>query len=75
MNAEPLSEVGMKNPYPVNLLTPDESRSGGWQAEARDKDGHLISQHAPFESGIDLSEYVREENKLGHTVTYLGETH
>lgn len=59
----------MDNPNPVNLITPEESRAGGWQAEARDSDGHLISQHAPFRSDGDLIRYVREENAQGYTVT------
>lgn len=59
----------MENPSPVNLLTPEESRAGGWQAEARDGDGHLMSQHPPFENDMQLGSYVREETALGYTVT------
>lgn len=36
----------MKNPFPVNLTTTAEVREQGWVAEARDKDGHLISTRA-----------------------------
>lgn len=36
----------MKNPYPINLTTTEEIRKLGWIAEARDKDGHLISTRA-----------------------------
>ena len=59
----------MKNPSPVNLMTPAESRALGWQAESRDEVGHLITQHAPFHSDEDLIEYVNEQTAEGRTVT------
>lgn len=59
----------MKDPKPANLQTPDEVRAGGWQAEARDADGHLMSCHAPFDNDEHLAEYVREANSDGLTVT------
>lgn len=59
----------MKNPNPVNLMTPAESRSRGWQAEARDEDGHLYSQHAPFDGDEELARYVRDAVESGLTVT------
>lgn len=59
----------MRNPWPINLMTPEESRALGWQAEARDTDGHLISQHAPFGDSDSIEGYVRDETGRGHTVT------
>ena len=59
----------MKDPKPINFMTPQESRARGWQAESRDEDGHLCTQHAPFESDVEMLEYIREENKRGLTVT------
>lgn len=59
----------MRNPHPVNLMTPEESRAGGWQAESRDPDGHLISQHAPFDGDDDIIWFVRTETERGNTVT------
>ena len=59
----------MEHPHPVNLLTPEQSRAGGWQAEARDGDGHLRSQHAPFENDGEIAEYVKAEMDRGCTVT------
>ena len=59
----------MRDPRPVNLMTPAESRALGWQAESRDPDGHLVSQHAPFSSDALLAEYVREQTMDGNTVT------
>lgn len=59
----------MQNPSPVNLMTPEKSRALGWQAESRDADGHLATQHAPFEDDASIAEYVREETERGMTVT------
>ena len=33
----------MKSPAPIHLTTTAEVAAGGWVAEARDNDGHLIS--------------------------------
>ena len=33
----------MKNPRPIHLTPTKDVESAGWAAEARDKDGHLIS--------------------------------
>lgn len=59
----------MRDPKPANLTTPEESRARGWAAEARDNDGHLISQHAPFDNDAHLIHYVREAMDDGWTVT------
>lgn len=59
----------MRDPKPINLMSSDEVRASGWQAEARDADGHLISTHAPFDSDDDIVWYVRESLKRGETVT------
>lgn len=59
----------MQSPKPVHLMTPEESRALGWAAEERDSDGHLISQHAEFDSDNDIAWYVREAMKRGGTVT------
>lgn len=59
----------MKNPSPVNLMTPEESRALGWQAESRDEDGHLCTQHAPFDSDRDMINYIAEQTAEGKTVT------
>jgi len=61
----------MKDPMPVNLMTSEEVRASGWQAESRDADGHLLAMHAPF--GPDDDEgivwFVRETTSRGETVT------
>jgi len=59
----------MTDPKPINLMTPEESRAGGWMAEERDDDGHLLSQCAPFENDEDITWYVRTAMKRGGTVT------
>ena len=59
----------MKNPSPVNLMTPEETRALGWQAECRDADGHLTRTHAPFASDEDIVWLVREALEHGDTVT------
>lgn len=59
----------MENPRTVNLMTPAESRALGWQAESRDADGHLVSQHAPFDDDEEMGNYVRDETARGNTVT------
>ncbi|GEM_PF-2291895 len=56
----------MQNPNPVNLTTPQEVRSLGWAAEARDKDGHLLSmqewndQTTPHQNAVSLADFVTE---------------
>jgi len=64
-----IKETGLQNPYPINLMTPAESRALGWIAESRDADGHLITQHAPFDDAAELGEYVLAETARGNTVT------
>ena len=59
----------MRDPWPINLTTPEQSRAAGWQAESRDADGHLMTHHAPFDGPEDLAAYVMEEAARGHTVT------
>lgn len=59
----------MQNPNPVNLMTPNESRRRGWAAEARDADGHLMNQHAPFDNDECLVHYLREAISAGWTTT------
>jgi molybdopterin synthase sulfur carrier subunit len=59
----------MKDPMPINLMTPAEVREQGWQAECRDQDGHLTRTHAPFESDEDIAWLVREATEHGDTVT------
>ena len=59
----------MQNPDPINLMTPEKSRDLGWAAEARDSDGHLCSQHAPFDDDSLLIHYVRQCVDKGQTVT------
>jgi len=59
----------MKNPSPINLKSSSEVRAEGWQAEARDADGHLCSTHAPFETVSEMAEYVSEELARWCTVT------
>lgn len=56
----------MRNPNPVNMIDQDKVRSLGWAAEARDKDGHLISTQAwlaqmpPHERAVSLAEFITE---------------
>ncbi len=59
----------MKEPRAVNLMTQDQCRADGWQAESRDADGHLVTAHAPFDDAAEIAEYVREETTRGNTVT------
>ncbi len=59
----------MKNPNPINLATSEEMRARGWQAEARDADGHLTSTHAPFDRDEDLIWYFKECMEAGYTIT------
>lgn len=64
----------MENPKPANLLTVTEVRARGWQAEARDKDGHLISLNAPFRTDADIVDFVRENLADGNTITIWPES-
>ena len=52
----------MKGPNTVNLIPPEEIRRQGWAAEARDKDGHLISTQAgPPLCGVEeICQFVAE---------------
>lgn len=59
----------MKDPYPMNLVTPEEIRAAGWQAECRDADGHLTRTHAPFATDEDIVWLVREALEHGDTIT------
>jgi hypothetical protein len=59
----------MNAPKPVNLLTTEEIRKGGWAAEARDDDGHLMTTHAPFTSEGELLRYIVEAASEGWTAT------
>ena len=59
----------MKNPNPINLQTPENTRKAGWQAETRDADGHLMRVHAPFETDTEIVWLVREALEHGETVT------
>jgi len=59
----------VKNPNKINLMTSEEVRSNGWQAESRDSDGHLVMTHAPFDNHASIIWLVREALKNGETVT------
>lgn len=59
----------MENPGKMNLKTPEEVRALGWQAEARDADGHLVRTHAPFASDEDILWLVHDAMEHGETVT------
>lgn len=59
----------MKDPMPINLQTPEETRALGWQAECRDADGHLTRTHAPFKTDEDIVWLVREALEHGDTIT------
>lgn len=59
----------MKAPTTINLLTPEQVRAVGWQAECRDEDGHLTRTHAPFASDEDIVWLVREALEHGDTIT------
>jgi hypothetical protein len=58
----------MRDPKPIHLSTPDEVRAGGWLAEARDSDGHLITTISPEASDESLGEWLRECTRDGLTV-------
>ncbi len=67
----------MKNPMPVNLTSQDDIRAGGWIAEARDEDGHLVSTRGWIDghvnaSLIGLGEFVAEYED-DFTVTVFGD--
>lgn len=59
----------MLDPKPINLSTPDDVRAASWAAESRDRDGHLIRTHAPFDGDEDICWFVRECVSNGETVT------
>ena len=59
----------MKYPDPINLVTSEEIRASGWQAECRDADGHLTRTHAPFATDEDIVWLVREALEHGDTIT------
>jgi len=59
----------MEDPNPINLWPTEEVRAAGWQAEARDKDGHLTRTHVPFDRDEDIVWFVREALEFGETVT------
>jgi hypothetical protein len=60
----------MKDPMPINLMTSEEVRASGWQAESRDADGHLLATHAPFgDDDEGIVWFVRETTSRGETVT------
>jgi molybdopterin synthase sulfur carrier subunit len=59
----------MNNPNPINLMTSEQVRLSGWQAECRDKDGHLTRTHAPFDNDDDILWLVREALEHGETIT------
>jgi len=43
----------MKNPSPINLKSSSEVRAEGWQAEARDADGHLNAARQEMVDGAN----------------------
>lgn len=59
----------MRDAMPINLMTTEEVRANGWQAESRDSDGHLIGLHAPFDSDGAVTWFVNECTSRGETVT------
>ena len=62
----------MKDPWAINLITPEECRKNGWLAEARDADGHLISMISPRVDDASLGEFCREYMP-DHTITFFPE--
>lgn len=54
----------MKDPKPINLMTPDEVRARGWVAEARDVDGHLLS----MQGWLDICDKTENANMLGEFI-------
>jgi len=59
----------MKDPMPINLMTSEEVRATGWQAESRDADGHLIGLYSQFDDDEGIVWFVRETTSRGETVT------
>lgn len=59
----------MERPNPINLVPSHDIRAAGWQAECRDKDGHLTRTHAPFADDESIVWLVREALEHGDTVT------
>lgn len=69
----------MKNPNPINLMTTKEVQDLGWAAEARDRDGHLIStvgflDDVPINENLkSLGEFIAECEAEGHVVQVFSE--
>lgn len=59
----------MQNPKAVNLIASPEVRRAGWAAEARDRDGHLMTTHFDFAGRNSLWDYYRECMSEGWTIT------
>lgn len=59
----------MQNPKPANLYTSSQIRKGGWIAEARDEDGHLMAPHSDFSDSASLWLYFSECQREGWTIT------
>jgi hypothetical protein len=59
----------MHDPKPIHLMTQTEVRAGGWIAEARDSDGHLITTISPEASNESLGEWLRDCTTDGLTIT------
>ncbi|MBO9459012.1 hypothetical protein [Labrenzia sp. R5_0] len=68
----------MKDPNPINLTPSSEVEASGWVAEARDKDGHLISTMAWIDSmSINenlkgLGEFIAEYDETAPVQVFLG---
>ena len=64
----------MQNPMPINLMMTHEVQEQGWVAEARDRDGHLVSTVAFLddistnENLKSLGEFITEYEDAGHVV-------
>ena len=59
----------MQNPYPINLMTPEEVQQLGWAAEGRDEDGHLMTMNAPFSDADEQAEFLNYCDDQGWKAT------
>jgi hypothetical protein len=61
----------MKDPSPLALSDDEYFRSLGWAAVMRDKDGHAVGCHAPFETSEERRAYISDAKSRGCVVVLL----
>lgn len=53
----------------MNEVTLAQTRAAGWQAEARDRDGHVVWHHRPQMTDRDIAWFTHVATARGATVT------